>query len=199
MTNGETMDFGSESSRIPGTILTREKMGNVTGEEFLDKIFYISDHVMLAQIREIAGVDGSTLQNWLKRGWVASPVNKMYTRDQLARILIINMLRDTMQLCDISFLLTYVNGDPESSEDDIIPESRLYGYICRILDHAQDISLLSQTTLASLIDTCIADYEEKFSGARKRLLRAIEIIMYSYLSNITKRYADQLIHDLRNR
>lgn len=199
MTNGETMDFGSESSRIPGTILTREKMGNVTGEEFLDKIFYISDHVMLAQIREIAGVDGSTLQNWLKRGWVASPVNKMYTRDQLARILIINMLRDTMQLCDISFLLTYVNGDPESSEDDIIPESRLYGYICRILDHAQDISLLSQTTLASLIDTCIADYEEKFSGARKRLFRAIEIIMYSYLSNITKRYADQLIHDLRNR
>lgn len=193
------MDFGIEMERIPGTILTREKMGDVTGEEFLDKIFFISDHIMLAQIREIAGVDGSTLQNWLKRGWVASPVNKMYTKDQLARILIINMLRDTMQLSDISFLLRYVNGDPSSREDDIIPESRLYGYICRILSQIPDTPALSQEHLDTLIDTCIADYEEKFSGARKRLFHAIEIIILSYFSNITKRYADRLILDLRNR
>ena len=193
------MDLGTELSRIPGTILTSEKMGNVTGEEFLNKIFYISDHIMLAQIREIAGVDGSTLQNWLKRGWVANPVNKMYTKDQLARILIINMLRDTMQLCDISFLLTYVNGNPSTADDDIIPESRLYGYICRILQHIEDFPALSGDTLRNLIEEHLTDYEEKYGGARKRLIRAIEIIMLSYFSNITKRYADRLVSDLRSR
>ena len=37
-------------------------MGGATGIEFLNKIFYITDGIMLAQIREIAGVDGTTLQ-----------------------------------------------------------------------------------------------------------------------------------------
>ena len=85
-------------------------MGGVTGKEFLDKVFYITDGIMLAQVREITGIDGTTLQNWLKRGWVASPAKKAYSKEHLARILIINMLRDTMQLSQIIFLLTYVNG-----------------------------------------------------------------------------------------
>ena len=53
---------------------------------------------MLSQIREICGIDGSTLQNWTKRGWVANSHNKRYNIDQLSRILIINMMRESMQL-----------------------------------------------------------------------------------------------------
>ncbi len=192
------MDFGIQLKQIPGTILDREKMGNVTGEEFLDKIFFISSGIMLAQIREIAGVDASTLQNWLKRGWVVNPKNRMYNRDQLARILIINMMRDTMQLCDISFLLTYVNGNPETVEDDIIPESRLYGYICRLEDLMVGHVEVTRERLSDLIDTCIADYEEKFAGARERLRTALEIIMMSYYAAMIKRRADALVTALKN-
>jgi len=192
------MDFGIQLKQIPGTILDREKMGNVTGEEFLDKIFFISSGIMLAQIREIAGVDASTLQNWLKRGWVVNPKNRMYNRDQLARILIINMMRDTMQLCDISFLLTYVNGNPETVEDDIIPESRLYGYICRLEDLLVGHVEVTRERLSDLIDTCIADYEEKFAGARERLRTALEIIMMSYYAAMIKRRADALVTALKN-
>lgn len=191
------MDFGIELTKIPGTILDRQKMGGVSGGEFLDKIFYITDGIMLAQIREIAGVDGSTLQNWLKRGWVVNPKNKMYNKDQLARILIINMMRDTMQLCDISFLLTYVNGDPNCREDDIIPESRLYDYICRLLDMLTGAQNLSRDTLIGLIEECTADYEEKLSGARRRLNSALEIIVLSYYANIIKHRADRLISGLK--
>ena len=43
--------------------MDKERMGNVTGLEFLNKIFYITDGIMLSQIREICGIDGSTLQN----------------------------------------------------------------------------------------------------------------------------------------
>ena len=191
------MDFGIELKMIPGTILDREQMGNVTGEEFLDKIFYISKGIMLAQIRDIAGLDGSTLQNWLKRGWVVNPKNKMYNRDQLARILIINMMRDTMQLCDISFLLTYVNGDAETVEDDIIPESRLYGYICRMVELLVGHVEVTRETLAGLIDECTADYEEKFPGARERLHAALEIIMMSHYAAMIKKCADTLVSALK--
>ena len=71
---------------IPGTVLRRDTMGNVTGMEFLKKIFYIQDGIMLSQIREISGIDGSTLQNWTKRGWVANAKLKKYDIDQLAHI-----------------------------------------------------------------------------------------------------------------
>ena len=187
------MNFGIELTQIPGTVLERQKMGGVTGDEFLNKIFYISDGIMLAQIREIAGVDGSTLQNWLKRGWVVNPKNKMYTKEQLARILIINMLRDTMQLSDISFLLTYVNGDTEHPEDDIIPESRLYGYICRLVDMLNDEKTLTQDSLSEQVRECTADYVEKISGARRRLNGALEIIIMSLYANVVKHRADQLM------
>lgn len=191
------MDFGIQLDHIPGTILDRKKMGDVTGQEFLDKIFYITNGIMLAQIRDIAGVDGSTLQNWLKRGWVVNPKNKMYNRDQLARILIINMMRDTMQLCDISFLLTYVNGDAERVEDDIISESQLYDYICRLVDSLVGRVDVTQETLSALVDRCIDDYEEKFPGARARLHKALEIIMMSYYAAMIKRRADGLVTALK--
>ena len=50
-------------NNIPGTILNRDKMDGATGLEFLDKVFFITDKIMLAQIREITGIDGTTLQN----------------------------------------------------------------------------------------------------------------------------------------
>ena len=191
------MNFGIELTQIPGTVLERQKMGGVTGLDFLNKIFFISDGIMLAQIREIAGVDGSTLQNWLKRGWVVNPKNKMYDKEQLARILIINMLRDTMQLSDISFLLTYVNGETDRAEDDIISESRLYDYICRLVDRVTRIPLLTQDSLAELVAECTADYEEKVRGAGRRLHAALEIIIMSLYANVIKRRADQLIDALK--
>lgn len=191
------MNFGVELTQIPGTVLDREKMGGVTGMEFLNKIFFISDGIMLAQIREIAGVDGSTLQNWLKRGWVVNPVNKMYNKEQLARILIINMLRDTMQLSDISFVLTYVNGDTARQEDDIIPESRLYDYICRLVDMLTGMGELTRDSISDQIAECTSDYVEKISGARRRLNTALEIIILSLYANVIKRHADALIEMLR--
>ncbi len=191
------MNFGVELTQIPGTVLERQKMGGVTGMEFLNKIFFISDGIMLAQIREIAGVDGSTLQNWLKRGWVVNPVNKMYNKEQLSRILIINMLRDTMQLSDISFVLTYVNGDAARQEDDIISESRLYDYICRLVDMLTGMGELTRDTLREQIEECTSDYVEKMSGARRRLNSALEIIILSLYANVIKRHADTLIEKLR--
>ena len=112
------------SSRyIPGTVVDRSKMNGAAGESFLDKVFYITEGIMLTQVREITGIDGTTLQNWLKRGWVASPKGKYYTKEHLARILLIAMMRDTMQLARIAQVLSYINGRVGDVTDDIIPES----------------------------------------------------------------------------
>ena len=128
------MKLEIQSTMIPGTLMDKVKMGNVTGMEFLEKIFYITDGIMLSQIRALSGIDGSTLQNWTKRGWVSNAHNKRYDINQLSRILIINMMRESMQLERIAQLLTYVNGRAGDVSDDIIPESELYDYLCRVID-----------------------------------------------------------------
>ncbi len=177
---------------IPGTILDSSKTGGVTGADFLNNIFYISDGIMLSYIREITGIDGTTLQNWVKRGWVLNPKNKLYSKEQLARILIINMVRDIMQLSKISYLLEYINGDLESESDDIIPESKLYDYICRVIITESE----SDRGLDEVITQITSDYTERFEGASVRLRRAIKIIMLSYKAAEYKNLADSELKEI---
>lgn len=177
---------------IPGTILDINKTGGVIGADFLNNIFYISDGIMLSYIRDITGIDGTTLQNWVKRGWVLNPKNKLYSKEQLARILIINMVRDTMQLSKISYLLEYINGDVETESDDIIPESKLYDYICRaIVIHNSD-----KCPLDDVICQVTADYTEKIKGAKARLKRAIKVILLSYKAATYKNMADMELKEI---
>jgi len=186
------MNLQINEELIPGTILVRKNMGNVTGLEFLSKIFYITDGVMLSQIREISGIDGSTLQNWTKRGWVANSKLKRYNIDQVAHILIINMLRSCIQLDHIAFIIKYINGNVGDESDDIIRPSRLYDYICRILDK---IMLENGECSVETLKECLAeeakDYEEKISGASKRLQNALEIIIIAYYASILKKNTDE--------
>lgn len=187
------MKLEIQSPLIPGTLMDKMKMGNVTGLEFLDKIFYITDGIMLSQIREISGIDGSTLQNWTKRGWVGNAHNKRYGKDQLARILIINMMRDSMQLERIASLLTYVNGRAGDVSDDIIPESLLYDHLCRVIDELIGDELPSNAdNVRDLIRETLSSYEECAPGARRRLENACEIIIFAYYATLVRQKANRL-------
>ena len=192
------MNLQINEELIPGTILNRKDMGDVTGLEFLNKIFYISDGVMLTQIREISGIDGSTLQNWTKRGWVANARLKRYNIDQVAHILIINMLRSCMQLDKIAFLVSYINGRVYDESDDIIRDSQLYDYICTILDKLMNAGKISPDgdTLKETIEKTTSNYEEKVSGARRRLNTALEIIIIAYYASIIKSHSDTMVDKL---
>lgn len=191
---GYCMHDNGISEYIPGTILLRERMGGATGLEFLRRVYYITDGIKLSQVREISGLDGSTLQNWVKRGWILNPVNKTYGIDQLARILIINMMRDTVRLSRISFLLRYINGSLDTTDDDIASESALYDYICRVLDGMNNGE--AKGNMHDVIAYATSGYIERFDGARGRLERALEIIACSYRATQIKRYTDELLDEL---
>ena len=181
---------------IPGTKLKKAEMENLNGLAFLKKVFFVSEGVMLTQIRDISGIDSSTLQNWTKRGWVANARLKKYNIDQVAHILIINMLRSCMQLEHIAFLIQYINGDVEDTSDDIITDSQLYDYICRILEHIISTGDCSLEEIADCVSNITADYVEPFEGARERLDHALEIIVVTYYSALLKRRATTLLENL---
>ena len=190
------MNLEINDALIPGTKLKKSDMGNVTGLEFLSKVFYISEGVMLSQIREVSGIDGSTLQNWTKRGWVANARLKKYNIDQVAHILIINMLRSCIQLDHIAFLLQYINGKIDDTSDDIIRDSVLYDYICRILEALTRQDVASKASIKETIREQISDYEEVMEGARERLAKALEIIVTAYYAALIKRSSDKMLANL---
>ncbi len=181
---------------IPGTKLLRSDMGGVTGLEFLSKIFFISNGVMLTQIREISGIDGSTLQNWTKRGWVANSKSKKYDINQIAHILIINMLRSCMQLDRIAFLIQYINGRVDDRSDDIIEDSILYDYICKILDKLVTYDACTIGSIRETIEEITADYSESVPGARERLSKALEIIVFAYYASLVKKHSDTMLSEI---
>ena len=190
------MNLQIKDNFIPGTKLLRSEISGVTGLEFLAKIFFISDGVMLTQIRDISGIDGSTLQNWTKRGWVANSKLKKYDINQVAHILIINMLRSCMQLDKIASLIQYINGDIDDRSDDIIADSVLYDYICKILDRLVSYDVCSIGSVKQEIVSVTSDYNEKFPGARERLTNALEIIVVAYYASIIKKYSDTRLDEI---
>lgn len=191
------MNLEIKDKTFPGTVIQRNNMRGIDGEEFLDKIFFITDGIMLSQIKEISGVDGTTLQNWVKRGWIGNTCHKKYSKNQLARILIINMLRGSMHLETIDFLLKYVNGTINCEEDDIIPEATLYGYICRIADQASEKGCTTLLNLEQTVKQAVADYPEKMPGARERLEKAMVILLTAYYASLVRAAANDLLEDIQ--
>ncbi len=180
---------------FPGSAVERQGQG---AESFLFGIFAVTKGLMLAQVREITGLDTHMIQNWINRGWVKRPVDKRYSMDQLARIMIINMLRDVMRLEDISVLLTYINGSAQTEEDNIISDAKLYCYLCTVLDKIGFDTVLSEEELERAILTVAAEYQEPFPGAREKLVAGMKIILTYFAASLLKKRADQLYTKVLN-
>lgn len=172
---------------FPGSMVERR---GKTAREFLDGLFFATSGLMLSQVKEITGLDAPVMQNWANRGWTQKTVNKRYTKDHLARILIINMLRGVMQLESIAGLLAYINGAAGDKSDDVLPESELYCEVCEILDKAGHGGVLDEKTLIRAIDDATADYSEPFAGGTEKLRNGLKILTYYFAAALLRRSAD---------
>ncbi|MCD7776175.1 MAG: DUF1836 domain-containing protein [Firmicutes bacterium] len=192
------MYFSVKSDMIPGTVIKKSDMDGATGLEFLNKVYFLRQGIPLSQIRTICGLDGSTLQNWVKRGWIMNTTHKQYSIDTFARILIINMLRDSLQLSKISFLLSYINGDLTDTEDDIISESKLYDYICRITESIERDEGIALSELGGRIKSIVnkGDINKSVPNADERLYAALEVIITSYYASMIISRANELYDGL---
>lgn len=179
---------------FPGTTIKRK---GKSAKEFLDGLFFATNGLVLSQVREIVALDTPVIQNWINRGWVQKPVDKRrYTEDHLARIILINMLRDVTRLEVVVNILSYINGNVDSTEDDIISDSELYIYICNILDIVDYDIVFSERELDKVVEKTISNYKEPFVGAKDRLKNGIKIILIYYAAALVKVRADRKCEEL---
>lgn len=181
---------------IPGTTLPRTDAVKQGAFEALAPILSVTKGLTLAQIRELTGLESSTVQNWVKRGWVSNPQNKRYTEIHLARILIINILRPSLRLEKIARLMQYVNGTVGDPTDDIIAESELYDYLCAVIIELEETDVVSRELIEKLIGEELVRYKEKVPGAKEKLLKALTVMILACLSGRIKSQADALLKSL---
>ncbi len=142
----------------------------------------------------MTGLEPYTVQNWVKRRYVSSPKGRMYDVDQFSRLVIINMLKQSMPLDTIEKLLSYINGHLDDTRDDMITDSELYHLFVSILLKLEEQS--STDTARDVVSSVTEAYIEPVAGARKRLERVLLIMIQSYFSAEYRKKAEMLLAEI---
>lgn len=179
---------------LPGTTIEISAFDKGVSRTLFDGIF-AAGGVTLAQVAVMTGLEPYSIQNWVKRGFVSSPVHRLYSKNQFARIVIINLLRESFQIDRICTLLGYLNGCLNDERDDVIPDSELYHMYTDMIavcgDAARDKAAVQRAAEAAA-----ESYVEPIPGAKRRLVKILQVMMYAYYSSMSRREAEVLLSQL---
>ncbi len=183
-----------EENTVPGTVLEQNSFEQGAFAR-IEPMLRAAGGFTLSQVCAITGAESTTIQNWVKRGWVAKPKEKKYFQRQLSRILIINALRDALQLERIVKLLSYLNGSVEDQKDDIIPESRLFDYLCAVTARMKHSGEWSEAGLRRCVEEVVFDYRGD-PEQRERLIRGLTVMASAYTAARLRKECDELYRRL---
>jgi len=173
-------------SSLPGTTI-EAVLAPGSADRQLTPMF-LCGGLVLSQVCLLTGLEGHTIHNWVKRKLLSPPVNKKYTRNQLCRILNINMLKDTFTLEQAVTLLGYINGGlsdtacdtPNYTTGDLIDDSRLYSYLVDCLAALNISDRLDFSRVGNVVRAATADYRSPHRGAEIQLWMVLEIMLTAW-------------------
>ena len=175
---------------IPGTTLT----GLRSDADRTDGLFhsmFLAGGLTLSQVSSITGLETHTIQNWVKRGFLAPPQNKRYNMEQVCRIIIINMLRLALPLEQICSLISYINGSLTDESDDIIDDAVLYFKFVSLAARARHIGGTKEWGEA--LEEVMANYAEPYPGAREKVTQVLRIMLTAWIASRLRTQADEMI------
>lgn len=164
---------------IPGT---DSYYKNSEGFETYKQMIEIGDGISLSQVCNITKLEPHTIQNWVKRGYIPHPINKKYYTKHLARILLINALRECMYIEDIGSLMVYINGDVDDESDDIISEENLYKLFSNVIFEINDLNCIEK-----IVDTKVKN---------NKLNNCMKVMAYAYYSSLMSKKSDEYLQKL---
>ncbi|MBQ5336103.1 MAG: DUF1836 domain-containing protein [Oscillospiraceae bacterium] len=171
---------------IPGTTLQYSEKVKTEAFSLISPILSATGGLTLSQLSKLTGLGGSTIQNWIKRGWVVNIPGKKYYEVQVIRILLINMLRGTMQLENIAVLMNYINGKVEDTSDDIIPDIDLYNIFCTIICELDEKKIFESEPIRATIKEVIKHNDNYVKEQEEILENTLFIMTLAYQSSLIK-------------
>ena len=180
---------------IPGTVLQVQQEDAANIPEQLSSMF-LAGGIVLSQVASVTGLEPYTIQNWVKRGFLAPPQKKRYDLEQLCRIITINMLKSALPLEDICGLLEYINGDLDDESDDLIDDSKLYFLFLRLAAYHRQMQ--NPAGRDEYMKKILDEYEEPVPGARERVEKVLRIMLTAWAASQLRQAAEKMVSDLKN-
>ena len=184
---------------LPGTTIQTSLEKHDVAQRILNNIF-ATGGLVLSQVSQLTNLENHIIQNWVKRGFLSSPLNKRYSKEQFCRIVIINMLKDTLRIDTIAGMLSYINGVLTDESDDIIDDSALYNYYVNLLVEVNKLDMshgfVDNKTLNKALSELLVDFKEVFPGAKKRLQKVLAVISTAHMSAILCKRAELMAVEL---
>jgi DNA-binding transcriptional MerR regulator len=180
---------------FPGTTIEVLSLEKGCSKRLFDGIF-AAGGITLSQVSVMTGLEPYLIQNWVKRGFIASPTKRMYSREQFARIIIINMLRETLQIEKICDLIHVIGGVLDDPSDDMIGDDELYHrYVDMIADMGFEIT--TKREIREAAHRATEDFTEKLPGSRAKLEKILELMLYAHISAALRRSAEEIFATLQ--
>lgn len=178
---------------IPGTTLTASREDADRTEERFAALF-LAGGLTLSQVASVTGLEPYTVQNWVKRGGLPSPVNKRYNMEQLCRLINMNILKGTMPLDQIVKLMSYLNGNLADDSDDLVDDTMLFFLFVRLSARARYIG--GGKSWDEALAEVTADYAEPVPGAREKLVKVLKVMLTVWCANSLKAEAERMLAEL---
>lgn len=178
---------------IPGTTLTSSREDADRTEERFAALF-LAGGLTLSQVASVTGLEPYTVQNWVKRGFLPSPVNKRYNMEQLCRLINMNILKGTMPLDQIVKLMSYLNGNLADESDDLVDDTMLFFLFVRLSARARYIG--GGKSWDEALEEVTAGYAEPVPGAREKLVKVLKVMLTVWCANSLKAEAERMLAEL---
>ena len=176
---------------FPGTTIEVIRLEKGSSKLLFDGIF-ATGGITLSQVSVMTGLEPYLIQNWVKRGFVSSPVKRTYSREQFARIVIINMLRESLKIERICNLIHVIGGRAGDAGDDLISDDELYHRYVDMLAES-GFSPLEPESVTLAAQSAAADFDEPVAGARRQLVAILQIMLYAHTASRLKDRANELV------
>lgn len=89
---------------LPGTTI-EARLGTDFSPSYIFEPMFLLGPLVLSQLSSLSGLEPHVIQNWVKRGFVSRPIGKKYSKNQVFRIFIINILKSVIRIEQIARLL----------------------------------------------------------------------------------------------
>ncbi|MBE6638316.1 MAG: DUF1836 domain-containing protein [Ruminococcaceae bacterium] len=179
----------------PGMTVEVGKIEKGSSRVLFDGVF-AAGGITLSQISVMTGLEPYLIQNWVKRGFVTSPVKRLYSRKQFARIVIINMLKESLQIDKICTLIKIIGGNPNDESDDLISDDELYHRYVDMLAESE-VNPLNAESVAEAALLAAAECEERIPNSKKQLMHIFEVMVYAHAAATLRKKADEIFSTLQ--
>ncbi len=179
----------------PGTTIEVIKIEKGSSRALFSGVF-ATGGITLSQVSLMTGLEPYMIQNWVKRGFVTSPKKRMYTKEQFARIIIINMLRESLQLEQICELIRVIGGVPEDKSDDLISDDELYHRYVDMLSE-KNFVLMDPSSVKRAAEQAADDFVDTLPGAKNKLVQILQVMLFAHSASRLRCAANDIFATLK--